>query len=153
MRDSRLGTFGALALYAVLLLKFSLLGHLPSRCRGGVLVLVPAVARWAQVLSIMGYPPAREEGLGHLFRRHVTSSYLILPSGVAVALSLLCCGLWGMVILINVLLVGHLLNGRIARSIGGLTGDTYGALCEVGEVCALIVAVVLGEGGLLRCLG
>jgi cobalamin synthase len=26
---------------------------------------------------------------------------------------------------------------NIARALGGLTGDTYGALCEIGEVMAL----------------
>ncbi|MBT7097171.1 adenosylcobinamide-GDP ribazoletransferase, partial [Candidatus Poribacteria bacterium] len=27
---------------------------------------------------------------------------------------------------------------RIARSLGGMTGDTYGALCEVTELVALM---------------
>lgn len=149
MRDSRLGTFGALALFAALLLKFSLLGHLPLSWRARVLVVAPVLARWAMVQAITCYPPARQEGLGHFFRRHVKASDLILPSVVALALSLVCCGLWGLVILAGVLLMGLLFNGGVTRSVGGLTGDSYGALCEVEEVCALALVVVLGGGGFL----
>lgn len=149
MRDSHLGTFGALALFAALLLKFSLLDQLPSAWRGRSLVLAPALARWAMVQAIACYPPAREEGLGHFFRQHVGAKDLILASVVALALSLLCCGLWGLAILTGVLLMALLFNSGVARSIGGLTGDTYGALCEVEEVWALAIVVALGGGGLL----
>jgi len=149
MRDSHLGTFGALALFAVLLLKFSLLAHLPSGWRGRTLVLAPAVARWAMVQAIMCYPPAREEGLGHFFRQHVKAPDLILASVVALVLSFVCCGPWGLAIISGVLLVAFLFNGGVTRFIGGLTGDTYGGLCEVEEVCVLGIVVVLDGGGLL----
>jgi len=149
MRDSRLGTFGALALFAALLFKFSLLGQLPPSWRGRSLVLAPILARWAMVQAIACYPSAREEGMGHFFRQHVGTVDLILASVVTLALSLLCCGLWGLAILAGVLLMALLFNSGVTRSIGGLTGDTYGALCEVEEVCVLATVVILGERGLL----
>ena len=149
MRDSRLGTFGALALFAALLLKFSLLGQLPPTWRGRSLVLAPVLARWAMVQAIVCYPPAREKGLGHFFRQHVGARDLILASVVALALSLVCCGLWGLAILAGVLLVALLFNSGVTRSIGGLTGDTYGALCEVEEICVLATVFALAGGGLL----
>ena len=149
MRDSRLGTFGALALFAALLLKFSLLAHLPSGWRSRSLILAPALARWAMVHAIMCYPPAREEGLGHFFRHHVKAPDLILASVMALVLSFVCCGPWGLAIISVVTLIALLFNGAVTRSIGGLTGDTYGGLCEVEELCVLATVVVLGGGGLL----
>jgi len=149
MRDSRLGTFGALALFAALLLKFSLIGQLSLTWRGRSLVLAPILARWVMVQAITCYPPARGEGLGHFFRQHVGAMDLILASVVALALSLLCCGLWGLAILAGVLLVALLFNSGVTRSIGGLTGDTYGALCEVEEIWVLATLAALEGGGLL----
>ena len=150
MKDSRLGTFGALALFALLLLKFSLLGQLPPAWRGPSLVLAPILGRWAMVQAVVSYPSAREEGLGYLFRQHVGTLDLILTSVVTLALSLSFSGLRGLVILVGVLLVALLFNRIVVRSIGGLTGDTYGALCEVEEVWALAIIVVLWGGKLLR---
>jgi len=149
MRDSGLGTFGALALFAALLLKLSLLSHLPLAWRCRSLVLAPILARWAIVQAVTCYPPARKEGLGHLFRQHVGAIDLVWASVVALALSLLCCGLWGLAILAGVLLVALLFNSGVTRSIGGLTGDTYGALCELEEIWVLATVVALGGGGLL----
>ena len=149
MRDSRLGTFGALALFAVLLLKFSLLGHLPLAWRGRSLILAPVLGRWALIQSLVCYPPAREGGLGHFFRQYARVTDLVWASVVALALSLLFFGLWGLPIVAGAVLMALLFNSQVTRSIGGVTGDTCGALCEVEEVCVLTIIVVLGGGGLL----
>ncbi len=37
----------------------------------------------------------------------------------------------------------HLLARWWTRDLGGLTGDTYGALCELGEVVALAALTAL----------
>jgi len=149
MRDSRLGTFGALALFAALLLKFTLVGQLPTQWRTPSLVLAPTLARWAMVQAIVCYPPARREGLGQAFQRHVGGKDFVLSSALALALSLLICGLWGVAILAGALLVALSFNGGVTRATGGLTGDTYGALCEVEELWVLTSVVLLQTGGAL----
>ena len=158
MRDSRLGTFGVLSLCAVLLLKFSLLGGLPSAWRTPTLLLTPMLARWALVQAIVCYPPARREGMGHLFRPRPRGALgqgyrgtmtLLLTSAVTLALSLALGGLRGVAVLGVVVVVALLFNGWVIRLVGGLTGDTYGALCELEEVCAMATIVALEAGGLL----
>ena len=149
MRDKGLGTFGALALFAMLLLKFSLVAHLPPTWRGRGLVLAPILARWALVQAITCYPPAREEGMAHFFRQGAKAMDLMLASVAALALSLACCGLWGLAILAAVVLMAFLFNSGVTSSIGGLTGDTYGALCEVEELWVLATVVALRGGGFL----
>jgi adenosylcobinamide-GDP ribazoletransferase len=149
MKDSRLGSFGALALFAALLLKFSLLGHLPWGGRVQALVLAPVLARWAMVQAIVCYPPARQEGLGHFFRQHAKASDLALASILPLALSVACYSLWGLAVFGGVSLLALLVDGAVMRSVGGLTGDTYGALCEIEEICVLALVLALGGGGLL----
>jgi len=37
-----------------------------------------------------------------------------------------------------------LINRSFCKALGGLTGDTYGALCEISEVLALAMIALLG---------
>ncbi len=46
-------------------------------------------------------------------------------------------GAGGLIALALVWMVTHLLGRWWTRDLGGLTGDTYGALCEIAEVVAL----------------
>ena len=146
MRDAHLGSFGVLGGGAVLLLKFGLLLSLPDATRGAALLLAPAFGRWTLVLAAVLFPPARPDGLGAAFRaalsprRVVTAalSVLVLASfaGAIGLLALVICsiGVWRL--------------GRwIAAALGGLTGDSYGALAELTEALALLV-FALGVGGL-----
>jgi adenosylcobinamide-GDP ribazoletransferase len=43
----------------------------------------------------------------------------------------------------------HLLARRMVAVLGGLTGDTYGALAEVGEVVTLLALAALERHGML----
>ena len=56
MRDSRLGSFGALAGICVLLLKFSFLAGLDTHLLPVALLMVLPVSRWAVVLPFMPFP-------------------------------------------------------------------------------------------------
>ncbi|MFN3374581.1 MAG: adenosylcobinamide-GDP ribazoletransferase, partial [Chloroflexus sp.] len=64
------------------------------------------------------------------------SSVLMLGSAWLIA------GLAGIVAAALVLAVAHLLARWWVRDLGGLTGDTYGALCEIGEVVALAALTI-----------
>jgi adenosylcobinamide-GDP ribazoletransferase len=48
----------------------------------------------------------------------------------------------GLVALLLVTLAAHALGRWWTRALGGLTGDTYGALCELAEVVALAALTV-----------
>ena len=136
MRDSRIGAMGALALAAVLGLKVALLAAagdswLPA------LLLAPALGRWAGVYGIVAFPPAREGGLGRTFQSMLRPRDFAFATATALLLAALVAGPRGLVALLLVWLAAHLLGRWWTRDLGGLTGDTYGALCEIGEVVAL----------------
>ncbi|GLI08042.1 adenosylcobinamide-GDP ribazoletransferase [Paenibacillus tyrfis] len=167
MKDSRVGAMGVIAAVLVLLLKWSLLTELlPSAATGGqvnlwlLLALVPLWSRWYMVVAIACWPYARQagSGMGGFFRgvgaRHAAGSGLValLLSLVVVAAGEAFGGLtlpfWHMVGIVGILLAvtmgaGALMSVSIHRKLGGLTGDTYGAMNELLEAALLLVLVLI----------
>lgn len=144
MRDSRVGTMGLLAVWIVLSLKVALLGEFSGTNKLRVLFLMPAVGRGAMVFSAVCFPYARKEGGKGSFVKGAGKTQLLLNGVFLSILALFLFGSKGIALLIIALGIGHFLSLGIARALGGLTGDTYGAVCEFTEM------VVLLSGALLR---
>ncbi len=143
MRDSRVGSFGVLGGICVLLLKFALFASVNSRLLTLALFIALPCARWAMVLALRLFPSARPTGLGATFRRSVTTPRLVFAGGVSLLVALVAGHLVGGVLWIVTILVAALLGVWITRLIGGLTGDSYGAIAEVTEVVLLLLLVVM----------
>ncbi len=136
MKDSRLGTFGGTALAAVLLLKTAILAEFGGRLE--VLVLAPVLGRWGILIAMRFFPSARPGGMGDTFRKHCGQPQLILGSLAALWAALLTSGLHGLPLLAIVPALTALFSLWIKRLIGGLTGDSYGAICEIVELATLL---------------
>jgi adenosylcobinamide-GDP ribazoletransferase len=141
MRDPRAGAFGVVGLVCVIVLKIAALDALPATIRPGLLVLAPGLGRWSIVLLATLFPYGRASGLGAPLKQAATPAALALASVVPVV---------GCVILGPVGGVAGVVAAVTAYGIGrwlltllpGLTGDCYGAVCEVVET------VVWVSGGL-----
>jgi adenosylcobinamide-GDP ribazoletransferase len=148
MRDSRVGPMGVLAIAGVLLLKVAAVASLAPPVRFGTLLLLPLAGRTAPVLvmSTLGY--VREQGLGTAFqrKRSVFAPLLALASlGAAGSLALGVVGLAAAAAALGVTAVFAL---WCRAKIGGYTGDTLGAACELAEVApALVVLMFVQRGG------
>jgi cobalamin synthase len=153
MKDSRVGAMGVVAGVLLLIMKFSLLLSLVSDTGPflAFLVVAPIWGRWFVVWAIAGWPYAREgTGLGSLFTS-VTRSEARKATVWALAVSVIvfmAMGFsWWEAITYNTGLMfvagllGYGLARGMTRKLGGLTGDTYGALVELLE-CALLLAAV-----------
>lgn len=143
MRDSRVGSFGVLGGACLLLLKFALFASLRAHVFPLALLVTLPSARWAMVLSLRVFPSARSTGLGAAYRRAVTNERLLLAGIIAVAIVLIAGQLIGLIVWVVVTVATLLLGFWITRNLGGLTGDTYGAIAEVMEVVALLVLILL----------
>ena len=141
MKDSRIGAMGALALVAVLLLKVAFLGAAGGAWWRAAL-LAPVWGRWADCYGIFFFPAARGGGLGRSFNELVQRRDFVFATGCALALALLVAGPRGILAGLLVWGCSHLLARWWTRDLGGLTGDTYGALSEIGEVVALAALAV-----------
>ena len=145
MKDSRLGTFGGVAIFCVLILKLALVNELSLAWYGRGLLLAPTLGRWAMVYSIWAFPSARPGGTGSIFKEHSGLRELVLATVLALGAVILLFHLWGLAILGGLWLAVTLLGWTLTRTLGGLTGDTYGALCETSEVLVLAM-VALSRG-------
>ncbi|KAB8141874.1 adenosylcobinamide-GDP ribazoletransferase [Chloroflexia bacterium SDU3-3] len=136
MRDSRIGAMGAIALVSVMLLKLAFLVAAGGHAWAALLV-APAFGRWAMVYAMVRFPLARKDGLGRSVQQHVRMLHVALAGVVALAAALLLGGPAGLLALALGLPAAHLLARWWTNDLGGLTGDTYGALCELSEVVVL----------------
>jgi adenosylcobinamide-GDP ribazoletransferase len=144
MRDSRIGTFGMLALVITLLLRWSTLADIAEpRYVAIALVCAHASARAGMTAFMHLVPLARADGL---------SSGAGRPPGqcvaAALAIAIFCLlfgfGAKGAMIALLLLALAGIITARIAvRQIGGQTGDVLGAFEQVGEAIVLLIAASL----------
>lgn len=147
MKDSRVGTMGALVLIGGVLLKVGALYSLGPFWWYGAL-LAPMWGRWADVFGIYGFPAAAGGGMGRSFHDRVRRRDFIIATALAVLVGGALLLPWGALVGVVVLVVSYLLGRWMVGSLGGLTGDTYGALSEVGEVVVLLTLVALVRHGM-----
>lgn len=148
MKDSRIGAMGAMALIAIFLLKVAFLTSAGDNWWRAALV-APIVARWADLYGIAFYPSARGGGLGKSFhelvqRRDVVIAtvQMLLMIGGIMTIGHSSATLWlqlahAVICIALVWLVSRWLCRQWVNQLGGLTGDTYGALSEIAETVAM----------------
>jgi len=137
MRDSRVGSFAVLGAACVLLLEWSFFASLGAAHLIQALLITLPCARWAMIVAVRAFPSARAAGLGAAFRQTVT------PGITAMLIALLAGGLVGAAAWIVATLLALALGAWVTRSLGGLTGDIYGAIAEITEVILLLLLVLL----------
>jgi adenosylcobinamide-GDP ribazoletransferase len=154
MKDSRIGTAGALGIVCVLFLKYLCLNSLFENDRIAALLTAPVLARWSQALMAFKASYSREEGAGRSFVGHLRAADLTAASVMAIGLcsfvvlrfdlrsaALFCTLICG------VSAATYLARRRLVRKLGGLTGDAIGAVSELNEALALFIFVLLSGNG------
>ncbi|MFB9329796.1 adenosylcobinamide-GDP ribazoletransferase [Paenibacillus aurantiacus] len=154
MKDSRVGAMGVIAAVILLLLKFSLLAELLGA--GAMTSVAPhlaAACMWSRLwmaASMIFWPNARgNEGLGGMFAgvagRHIAGAvivhtFILFGIYAAFGYSLIEAGIWFAAGAAVTLLAGGACGWWLSRKLGGLTGDTYGAMNELLEAALLLAA-------------
>ncbi|MDO5621338.1 MAG: adenosylcobinamide-GDP ribazoletransferase [Paracoccus sp. (in: a-proteobacteria)] len=133
MRDSRIGSYGVLALIVVTGVRALAVSD------AGALALITAavLSRAAIVVVMVTLPQARTDGLSQS-AGHPTRQVVMLACGLALVIGAVLTGLVLPVVVLIVALV-TLWMGRLARQrLGGRTGDVLGAVQQCAEAAALI---------------
>ncbi|MCD6526037.1 MAG: adenosylcobinamide-GDP ribazoletransferase [Desulfuromonas sp.] len=150
MKDSCVGPMGALTITALLLLKFSALASLPEAWRIPVILLMPLAGRMALVVKTVSLPYARSGGgLATLTHSDSRPWQGMLAFALLALVAMLLLGWSGLWIAVMSLLATALFARYCHGKIGGLTGDTLGAACELVELIPVLTALVCLQQGVL----
>jgi adenosylcobinamide-GDP ribazoletransferase len=138
MRDSRVGSFGLVAVVLVLLGDVAALAAMSPARAIVALVIAGAVSRWALLLVIAALPYIRESGLGVAAGGRHRLFDVVLGSAITV---IVCVLDWrrAVVAVVVALLIAAVVALIARRRIGGATGDVYGATAELSQLGALVV--------------
>lgn len=150
MKQSDIGPFGVISLLVVFLVQVAALANVYADgwARGALTTVLAAVtARLAMTLaSRAGVPAARPEGLGAAVAGVVPRRAAAVVGAlvvVAAALAALPLGLPAAAQHAAAVVAGlgaaELLLRRCVRRFDGVTGDVFGALCEVAATAVLLV--------------
>ena len=143
LRDSHVGAFAVVGGVGLLLLKWALLTGIDDDMRLGLLVVFPCLSRFGMVSTMAVFPYVRGQGLGTSFQVGRARWQVVLAFATAALAGGLFLGVGGIVLLGAALGVALGLGWWVTRLLGGMTGDTYGAVNEVAEVSVLLLGLIL----------
>ena len=138
-RDSRIGSYGAVALSLSLLARVILIASIPLSQVAQYLIAAHILCRWTTLPLSYFCAPAREaDGQGARVAQLTTLNSLILGT----AFSFLSVGLllrWRSFAPLFVAIAVTLLSARFyKRKIGGVTGDCFGATNQLTEIAVYL---------------
>ena len=143
LRDMHVGAFAVIGGAALLILKWTLLTSLPDEVRVGLLIVFPCLSRFGMLATMSAFKYVREKGLGTAFEAGAKRWHVVFGLATAAIVGGALLGTAGLVLLGVVIVVSLGLGWLISGMLGGMTGDTYGAVNEVAEVTVLIVGIAL----------
>ncbi len=144
LRDERVGAFAVIGGILLLLVKFQCLTALPQR--GAALCLAPVLGRWGMTVAVVAFPYARAEGLGRAMKDHAGWGQALVASAIAVAAAWFIAGTLGLLLMLLCGALIFLATRYVLTRLPGLTGDIYGAFCELLEM-AVLLGFVASERG------
>jgi adenosylcobinamide-GDP ribazoletransferase len=146
MRDSRIGTFGVVALVSALALRVAAIAAIGAveRPVGVIAALVAchAASRAFVAIVMQREPLARDDGLAAAAGRPsaVTSLWAL---GLGIGIALICERLSGVVALAVGIAVAWGVASLARRQIGGHTGDVLGTVQQASEIGMLLALAAL----------
>jgi adenosylcobinamide-GDP ribazoletransferase len=142
LRDSRIGSYGALALVLSVLARFLLLSSLPMNRFTTFVVSAHVLCRWTTLPLSYFLPPARpSDGQGARITQKISSASFITGTllSFAIVFYFLRTEFW---IPVVVSLVITTLSGLYySRRLDGVTGDCFGATNQLTEIAVYFCGV------------
>ena len=147
MRDSRIGSYGVVALVLVLGLKATALAELLSQDSAALwasVVFVAIASRALMLAVLILLPPARPDGLGHTAAG--PAPLALLPGVAVLVASGGLIGVAGIAVVLVMALAAIAMAGLAHRRINGQTGDVLGGVQNLSETIGLVAVATLFVG-------
>ncbi|HWZ33588.1 MAG TPA: adenosylcobinamide-GDP ribazoletransferase [Bryobacteraceae bacterium] len=138
LKDSRIGTFGAMAIVLSVIARWQAVEHLATARLFEAMIAAQAVPRAAIVaLAWVSRPVGTGLGLAFASTLTTTTAVVAIAQGVAAALA---CGIRpGVTIVLGAYLVIRGAQLHFYRRIGGVNGDCLGATEQILEIFILVL--------------
>jgi len=143
MQDSRLGSYGAVAMFLMLMAKFQALVHMPAGLLLVVMLAGHSLSRFAATLVIYVQVYVRGEGKSKPLATRLSFAELLLAGIFGLApLALLAPRYW--LALLPVALVWLWFSRKLQKRLGGYTGDCLGAMQQLTELAFYLGVFTMG---------
>ncbi len=139
MRDSRIGTYGSVALILNIIAKIGAISLLQPSAAIAVLIGAHMLGRWTSVPLIKYNNYVREQGTGKPFAAMVSTSNVIWSSAFALVCSVLCFGTSALFVIPGILIFLWLAQWYVRKKLGGITGDILGAINSLTELLTYLI--------------
>jgi len=144
MKDSSTGAIGVVALVLGLILKYQAILHLPAGTKYGGIIIFPAAARLAQVLTTVGSVKARDDGLGAHFIATAGVKEVLMATVTMLTAAYFLLGATGIISCLVAALFARLSRSYFHRRLGGVSGDIIGCTSELAEILTLLTIILCG---------
>lgn len=139
LKDSRIGTFGAIALILSLGARILLLATMPAGSVVRYIISAQVLARWTPLpLSAILQPARGPEGLGGRIAGGIPWSTLALGSILALVSVGYFLRLFAWQPIVAVVLITTLSGAYYRKQLGGVTGDCMGATIQLSEIAVYL---------------
>jgi adenosylcobinamide-GDP ribazoletransferase len=143
MDDSHTGVFGVAAIVVVLFLKTQALDSLGDG-RWRALLMAPVLSRWTMVL-LAYHANAAKAGLGALFIGHLKAQHFLGATLMTLLLIAAIGQLLGIALMVWLALFTLACKHYFHRRLGGVTGDTFGAVGELSESSVMVAMALVSR--------
>jgi adenosylcobinamide-GDP ribazoletransferase len=141
MRDSRIGSFGTLAIVFSILCRWALLSAIEPGRFAAYVLSAQVLCRWTALPLAAFLPSARKDGLGEKLAHKVPMQALAIGSTLALAIVGFALR-WQMLAPVAATIAVTIASGLLYRAkLGGITGDCFGASNQLAEIAVYLCAV------------
>jgi adenosylcobinamide-GDP ribazoletransferase len=143
MDDSRIGAFGVIVIVLVLFFKVHAIANIET-ARWRTLLAAPVLSRWAML--VLGYrSQAAKAGLGSALVASLSTSHFLIATAATLLLTAAILHITGTVIMAAIYLFALASRSFFHRRLGGVTGDTFGAVGELSEASVLVFLAMMSR--------
>jgi adenosylcobinamide-GDP ribazoletransferase len=137
MDDSHTGAFGLIAIVLLLFFKIHAIESMDHE-RWPALLAAPVLGRWAMVL--LGYrSQAAKPGLGSTLVDRLETKHVVFATFITLILVAAILHGAGIAMMLWVAIFSIASKKHFHRRLGGVTGDTFGAVGELSETSVLVI--------------
>ena len=144
LKDSRIGTFGTLALLISVGLRLLLMANLPLNRFAAYIISGQVLCRWTALplgYTLLAARESSADGQGARLARQISGGSLAMGSLFTVAIVVYALRWTTWIPIVATLVVTFFSGLYYWRRIGGITGDCFGATSQLAEIAVYLCGV------------